>query len=40
MPRIYKNDSLYFVTRCDWQLDNKRFIIIIIIIIIITKSCS
>jgi len=24
--------SIYCVTRCDWQLDNKRFIIIIIII--------
>ena len=22
------HDSLYFVTKCDWQLDNKRFIII------------
>ena len=28
------HDSLYFVTKCDWQFDNKRFIIIIIIIII------
>jgi len=34
------HDSLYFVTRRDWQLDNKRFIIILLLLLLLDNDDS